>query len=53
MKWLSKSYVGVVMAFLYAPIAVLIVFSFNQSKSRGAWKMSTSLMRWPPSPRRR
>ena len=37
MKWLSKSYVGVVMAFLYAPIAVLIVFSFNQSKSRGAW----------------
>ena len=23
------------------------------SKSRGAWKMSTSLMRWPPSPRRR
>ena len=37
MKWLSKTYVGVVMAFLYAPIAVLIVFSFNQSKSRGAW----------------
>lgn len=37
MKWLSKSYVGVVMAFLYAPIAVLIVFSFNKSKSRGAW----------------
>ncbi len=25
------------MAFLYAPILVLIVFSFNQSKSRGAW----------------
>lgn len=37
MKWLSKSYVGVVMTFLYAPIIVLIVFSFNQSKSRGAW----------------
>lgn len=37
MKWLSKSYVGVIMTFLYAPIAVLIVFSFNQSKSRGAW----------------
>ena len=37
MKWLSKSYVWVTMAFLYAPIAVLIVFSFNQSKSRGAW----------------
>lgn len=38
MKWLSKSYVGLVMTFLYAPILVLIVFSFNQSKSRGAWK---------------
>ena len=37
MKWLSKSYVGLVMAFLYAPILVLIVFSFNKSKSRGAW----------------
>ncbi len=37
MKWLSKSYVGAVLAFLYAPILVLIVFSFNQSKSRGAW----------------
>lgn len=37
MKWLSKTYVGVIMTFMYAPIAVLIVFSFNQSKSRGAW----------------
>ena len=37
MKWLSKTYVGLTMTFLYAPIAVLIVFSFNQSKSRGAW----------------
>ena len=37
MKWLKKSYVAIVMAFLYAPILVLIVFSFNQSKSRGAW----------------
>lgn len=37
MKWFSKSYVGVIMAFLYAPILVLIVFSFNKSKSRGAW----------------
>ncbi len=37
MKWLRKSYVGLIMLFLYAPIVVLIVFSFNQSKSRGAW----------------
>ena len=34
MKWLSKTYVWVVMAFLYAPIGVLIFFSFNESKSR-------------------
>ena len=37
MKWLSKTYVGLIMAFLYLPIFVLIVFSFNQSRSRGAW----------------
>lgn len=34
MKWLSKSYIWVLMAFLYAPIGVLIFFSFNESKSR-------------------
>ncbi|HWP51152.1 MAG TPA: ABC transporter permease [Clostridia bacterium] len=34
---LSSGYLGAVMAFLYAPIAVLIVFSFNSSKSRALW----------------
>jgi len=34
---LRNSYIGAVMAFLYAPIAVLIVFSFNSSKSRALW----------------
>lgn len=34
---LGSSYLGLVMAFLYAPIAVLIVFSFNSSKSRALW----------------
>ncbi len=34
MKRISKIYVFLVMLFLYAPIFVLIVFSFNQSKSR-------------------
>lgn len=34
---LGSSYFGLVMAFLYAPIAVLIVFSFNSSKSRALW----------------
>ena len=35
--WLSRSYIGVVMAFLYAPILVLIAYSFNANKSRGMW----------------
>ena len=30
--------------FLYAPIIVLIVFSFNDSKSRGTWKGFT--LKW-------
>lgn len=34
MKFLSKFYVGVIYFFLYIPIAVLIFFSFNESKSR-------------------
>ena len=33
-KWFSSLYVWLVMVFLYAPIAVLIIFSFNDSKSR-------------------
>lgn len=37
MKKLSKAYLGLVFFFLYAPIAVLIVFSFNSSKSRSVW----------------
>lgn len=36
-KWLSKCYVWLIMAFLYAPIIVMIVFSFNSSKSRSHW----------------
>jgi len=36
-NWLSRFYVGLVMFFLYAPIAVLIVYSFNANKSRGVW----------------
>lgn len=36
-KTLSKLYVGLVYLFLYAPIAVLIIFSFNSSKSRNVW----------------
>ncbi len=34
---LSGTYLGLVIAFLYLPILVLIVLSFNASKSRAAW----------------
>lgn len=37
MKKLSRFYIGLVLAFLYLPILVLIVFSFNASKSRNVW----------------
>ena len=36
-KALSKSYMYLVLVFLYAPIITLIVFSFNSAKSRGIW----------------
>ena len=34
---LSKIYTGLMFAFLYIPIVVLIVFSFNESKSRNVF----------------
>ncbi len=34
MKWYSKTYIGVFLAFLYLPIMILIIFSFNDSKGR-------------------
>jgi len=37
-KILSRIYTGLIFIFLYAPIAVLIIFSFNQSKSRSILK---------------
>ena len=40
MNWgrkLRKAYIGVIMAFLYAPIVMLILYSFNNSKSRAKW----------------
>ena len=36
-KYLTKIYMGLIFIFLYAPIIVLAVFSFNESKSRGNW----------------
>ncbi len=34
MKTFARTYLGVFMAFLYAPIVILIIFSFNESKGR-------------------
>lgn len=43
-KLFSRLYVGLIILFLYAPIAVLIVLSFNDSKSRVVWGGFTT--RW-------
>ena len=37
-KILKKSYLALVLLFLYAPIVVLIVQSFNSGKSRAKWE---------------
>ncbi|HHW47764.1 MAG TPA: ABC transporter permease [Clostridiaceae bacterium] len=42
--FLKRFYVLLIFAFLYAPIIVLIVFSFNDSKSRGNWSGFT--LKW-------
>ncbi len=36
-KFLSRFYIGLILLFLYAPIIILIVLSFNASKSRAKW----------------
>ncbi len=37
-KAVSRIYVALILFFLYAPIFVMIVFSFNSSKSRSVWQ---------------
>lgn len=37
MKAFRKAYLGLVLLFLYAPIVVLIVYSFNASETRAVW----------------
>ncbi|GAB6087659.1 ABC transporter permease [Alkaliphilus crotonatoxidans] len=36
-RFLKKFYTSLIFLFLYAPIVVLIIFSFNNSRSRGSW----------------
>lgn len=43
-KILEKFYIVLIFIFLYAPIATLIVFSFNDSKSRASWSGFT--LKW-------
>lgn len=38
MKWIKRSYIGLIMLFLYTPILLLVLFSFNASKSRAVWE---------------
>ena len=37
MRFFKKSYVALVFLFLYAPILILMLYSFNDSRSRGSW----------------
>lgn len=43
-KFLKRCYVYLIFLFLYMPIAVLMVYSFNDSRSRGTWGGFT--LRW-------
>lgn len=43
-KFLQRCYVYLIFVFLYLPIAVLMVYSFNDSRSRGTWGGFT--LRW-------
>lgn len=36
-KIISKAYMTLIFLFLYAPVVVLIIFSFNSAKSRAVW----------------
>ena len=42
--WYAKAYTTLVLSFLYLPIIVLIIFSFNESKSRANW--TTFSLKW-------
>lgn len=43
-RFLKRSYLYLVFAFLYMPIVVLMAYSFNDSRSRGTWGGFT--LRW-------
>lgn len=37
-KYLAQTYLYILLTILYAPIAIIIIFSFTNSKSIGEWK---------------
>ncbi|AOS46223.1 Inner membrane ABC transporter permease protein YdcV [Lacunisphaera limnophila] len=41
LNWFLRGWTGLVFAFLYAPIAVLVVFSFNSSRLNIVWESFT------------
>lgn len=43
-KVIKRLYIYLMLLFLYAPIIVLVIFSFNDSKSRGSWNGFT--LKW-------
>ena len=43
-QWVQRGYLGLVYAFLYVPILVLIVYSFNSAKYASVWKGAT--LKW-------
>ena len=41
-KFCKRAYLALILIFLYLPIVVLIVQSFNAGKSRAKWRASPS-----------
>lgn len=37
-KFFSRGYIFLVLAFIYIPIFILVIYSFNEGKTIGAWK---------------
>lgn len=42
-KFIQRGYIFLVLAFLYAPILLLVVYSFNESKEIGTWSSEWGL----------
>lgn len=36
-RWIKRIYIGLIFIFLYAPVLVLVIFSFNKAQSRSLW----------------